>query len=73
MSIEKIFEYMGLGIVILIIIYLVLRVTSIVHSVDTEEVLLGFAGGQALLDISLIRSISKFEGKMSLIERKLKI
>lgn len=58
---------------IFVVIYLALRVAGLVHSIGVEEILLGFVGGQALLDIHLIRSISRLEGKMSMIERKMKI
>jgi len=73
MSIDKILGYAGLGIVIFVVIYLVLKVAGFVHTISAEEILLGFAGGQALLDIHLIRSLSRLEGEMGLIKRKLKI
>lgn len=73
MNVDKLLGYVGLAIVIFVVIYLILRVAGLVHSISAEEILLGFAGGQALLDIHLIRSISRLEGEMGLIKRKLKI
>ncbi|MEM5878912.1 MAG: hypothetical protein QXU74_00240 [Candidatus Aenigmatarchaeota archaeon] len=73
MNFDKILGYVGLIIVILVIVYLTLKVLGIVQSVSVEEILLGFAGGQALLDIHLIKAISRIEGKIGLFERKIKL
>jgi hypothetical protein len=71
MDFDKILGYIGLAIVILVIFYLVLKVLGIVQSISVEEILLGFAGGQALLDIHLIKAIGRIEGKVILFERKI--
>jgi hypothetical protein len=73
MDFDKILGYIGLAIVILVIFYLVLKVLGIVQSISVEEILLGFAGGQALLDIHLIKAIGRIEGKVILFERKFKL
>jgi Na+-transporting methylmalonyl-CoA/oxaloacetate decarboxylase gamma subunit len=66
MKLDKILGYIGLGIIILVIIYLILRVVGIAKTVSTEEILLSFAGGQALLDVYLIRAIGRIEGRLGL-------
>lgn len=73
MDVNKILGYVGLAIVISVVIYLALKVLGIVHTIGVEEILLGFAGGQALLDINLIRSVGGLKGEMGLIKKKLKV
>jgi hypothetical protein len=59
MDFDKILGYIFLAIVLLVIFYLVLKILGIVQTVSVEEILLGFAGCQALLDIHLIKAIDR--------------
>ena len=63
---DKVLGYVGLGIIIIVIIYLVLRIAGLVKTISVEEILLSFAGGQVLLDVHLLRAIGRIEGRLGL-------
>ncbi|MDI6825795.1 MAG: hypothetical protein QMD36_01210 [Candidatus Aenigmarchaeota archaeon] len=63
---DRILGYVGLGIIILVIIYLSLRIIGLIKTVSIEEILLSFGGGQALLDVYLLRAIGGIEGRLDL-------
>lgn len=63
---DKILGYIGLCIIILVIIYLLLKIIGLIKTISIEEILLSFAGGQALLDVYLLRAIGRIEGRLGL-------
>lgn len=72
----KIFGQLGIFILVLVLIYLILKIVGVVHSVSFEEVLLGVVLGQLFYigyTYRAIEEIRDLKKRVKKIEKKLKI
>lgn len=69
----EIFGYLGIGILILVFVYLVFKIAGIVHSPAIEEVLLATVVGQLFYSGYTHRAIKDIDKRIERIEKRLKI
>lgn len=72
----KIFAQLGIFILVLVLIYLILKIVGVVHSVSLEEVLVGIVLGQLFYigyTYRAIEEVKDLKKRVKKIERKLKI
>lgn len=72
----KIFGQLGLFILILVLLYLILKIIGIVHSITIEEILVGVVLGQLFYSGYTYRAIEEIRDlkkRVKKIERKLKV
>jgi hypothetical protein len=76
LKIAKIFGQLGILILVLVLIYLVLKIFGVVHSVSLEKVLVGVVLGQLFYvgyTYRAIEEVKDLKKRVEKIEKKLKI
>jgi len=76
LKIAKIFGQLGIFILILVLIYLILKILGIVHSISLEEVLVGIVIGQLFYSGYTYRAVEEIKDlkeRVGKIEKKLKL
>ena len=76
LKIAKIFGQLGIFILILVLIYLILKILGIVHSISLEEVLVGVVIGQLFYSGYTYRAVEEIKDlkeRVRKIEKKLKL
>lgn len=68
---SKILGFIGYGILLVVLVYLVLKITGIVHSAGSEEILLAVVLGQIFYNGYVYRAVHDIEEKLKRIEQKI--